>query len=480
MTAMLVRAVEQLPMLVRHGTIAALSTASGRGAIAIVRLSGSDAHVLASRILHPWPSIARRVVRSTVRDVRDGSLIDDALVTRFDAPRSYTGESMVEIACHGGVAVSAAVLELLTLLGARAAEPGEFTQRAVLNGKLDLLQAEAVADLVDARTHAMRRAAVRQLDGGLSRALTELRERMLSIEALLAYDIDFPEEDDGPISHETIRTAARGAHDAIERLLTTVPLGEIARDGAMVVIAGPPNAGKSSLFNALLGETRAIVTDIPGTTRDAIEARVESDRWPLRLVDTAGLRSSTDVIERLGIEVSEEHIRAAHVVLACAESLHELADILPRVKALAPATVLAVLTKADLLPSGGEHAGQVVDVEVEEHTGLDGIGDAVAVSATARTGLDRLLHRIHRKLEQSYGDVSAELPIVTRARHQVSLDGARREVQQFLSMWESRATPATVVAVHIRTATHLLDELIGSVDVEDILDRVFSSFCVGK
>jgi tRNA modification GTPase len=406
-----------------------------------------------------------------VRDERDGSVIDHAMVTRFDAPATYTGEPMVEIACHGGIATSTAILDALADVGARTAEPGEFTQRAVIHGKLDILQAEAIGDVIDARTHALRRAAIRQLDGGLSRVLADLRERMLHVEALLAYDIDFPEEDDGPISHQTITAAATEARSVLERLLSTVPLGEIARDGAVVVIAGPPNAGKSSLFNALLGETRAIVTAIPGTTRDAIEAQVESGRWPLRLVDTAGLRDTSDVVERLGIEVSERHVRDAHVVLVCAETPTSLADAIRRVDTLGSAPRVAVLTKSDLATTEARHS----DV-----AGIDGVEAHVAVSAETRDGLDTLLSEVHEVLERYVGDVHPEQPIVTRTRHRAALDAARAEVDHFLSVWGSGAAPASVAAVHVRSATHHLDELIGSVDVEDVLDRVFRSFCVGK
>ena len=201
-------------------------------------------------------------------------------------------------------------------LGARAARPGEFSRRAVLLGRMDLLQAEAVADVIEARTHAMQRQALAQLDGGLSRRLLALRDEVIQLEALLAYDIDFPEEDDGPIAPERVTTAARALGEALEALLRTAPRGAMVRDGALVVIAGPPNAGKSSLFNALLGESRAIVTAVPGTTRDAIEALLDrgSGILPLRLVDTAGLRDTDDEVERLGIEVSGRYLAQAQVV----------------------------------------------------------------------------------------------------------------------------------------------------------------------
>lgn len=459
-------------MLLRNDTIAALSTPAGRGAIAIVRLSGGDAHRLASRVVQPWPSAPRRVILCTLRDERDGRVLDRALVTRFDAPHSYTGEPMVELACHGGVAVSAAVLEQMVFLGARLAEAGEFSQRAVLNGKMDLLQAEAVGDLVDARTHALRRVALAQLDGGLSRVLNDLRDRAIHIEALLAYDIDFPEEDDGPVSRATIGTAAREAQLAIDRLLTTVPLGEVARDGALVVIAGPPNAGKSSLFNALLGQTRAIVTDVPGTTRDAIEARVESEHWPLRLIDTAGLRDTSEVVERLGIEVSERYVHEAHLVLVCAETRAALRAALARLNGMGSAPRVAVVTKSDQ-PRASD------DVH-EDARAVDGAVSLVEVSAATREGLDGLLAEVHRVLARSVGDVDSELPIVTRARHRVALEEARVELDHFLTLWETRWVPVSVAAIHVRSATHALDDLIGSVDVEDVLERVFRTFCVGK
>ncbi len=458
-------------MIVRDDTIAALGTASGRGAISIIRLSGRKAHEIGERLLRPWPTTARQVVLATVWDPRDGSTIDQALITRFDAPWSYTGEPMCEIACHGGTAVSAAVLEVLALLGARSAEPGEFTRRAVLNGKLDLVRAEAVGDLVDARTQALRRVAVAQLDGSLTRALAELRDRVIHIEALLAYDIDFPDEDDGPIDRASITRVAQEAMQSISLLLTTTPLGEIAREGAVVVIAGLPNAGKSSLFNALLGEGRAIVTDQPGTTRDAIEARVESGKWPLRLVDTAGIRETTDVIERLGIEVSERWLRQAHVVLVCGTTVDELREAIARLDALGSAPRIAVFTKRDLVDSS------LLAHPVEQLTGAD---TTVGVSASHREGLSELLRALHHVLEQHVGAVTPDLPIVTRARHQEALEHALGELREFVSLWERGAAPATVAAVHVRSAVSAMDELIGSVDVEDVLDRVFRSFCVGK
>lgn len=446
-------------------SIVAVATPPGRGAIAVIRLSGANAADIAARHVAPWPIEPRAATLCELRD-GEGRPLDRAIVTLFSAPHSYTGETVIEIATHGGDLTPALVVEQLVASGARPAEPGEFTRRAVLNGKMDLLQAEAVADLIDASSRPMRDAAVQQLDGGLSRRVLELRDRMLEIESLLAYDIDFPEEDEGPVPRERIARAVDAAAAALDGLLATVPRGELIRSGAVVVIAGEPNVGKSSLFNALLGRSRAIVTDVPGTTRDAIEALIDGDRWPLRLVDTAGIRDTTDVVERLGVELSQRHIQGAHVVLACGDSAASLEHVLQRVGAIARSpVVIPTRTKSDLAAD-------------DRHGSVE--SDAVHVSASTGAGLKELLARIDQELSRRYDSGGADTPVVTRARHRAILGAAREELAAFRQGWISDELPATVVAVHLRTAVHSLEELIGSVDVEDVLDRVFSSFCVGK
>lgn len=449
-------------MQLRSDTIVAPGTVPGRSAIAVLRLSGADAHVLGRRVCARWPVEARSAVRTLVMDPETERPIDDAIVTRFDAPSSYTGEPIVEFSCHGGLSVVRDLMAVMVHLGARPADPGEFTQRAVLNGKMDLLQAEAIADLVDATTTTHRQIALAQLHGGLSALVQELREAMLDIEALLAYDVDFPEEDDGPVARVRIADAARHAADRITALVATVPLGEVARDGALVVLAGEPNTGKSSLFNALLGTERAIVTEIAGTTRDAIEARVDRPAWPIRLVDTAGLRETEDQLERLGIEVSERHIANAHLVLVCGETAEELDRALAHVRARTSAPAIRVATKAD------RHDTKPLD------------GADVHVSATTCTGLDRLLLLMDQQLGNTLGSVPIDGVLVTRARQQAGLEAARRELAEFVQVWEAADLPATIAAVHIRTAVTCLDALIGSVDIEDVLERVFRTFCVGK
>ena len=436
--------------------IAALATPPGRSALAIVRLSGRGAFAVAQRVVQGFRTEPARIATLATFRAPDGAPIDRGLYIAFPAPASYTGEDMVELSCHGGLAVPARLLTALQAAGARPAHPGEFTRRAVLNGKLDLVQAEAVGDLIDATTPAQSRAALGQLEGGLSRRLQELRDDLVELQALLGYDIDFPGEDDGPVSPARIAGALDEAARQVDRLLATGPWGERLREGALVVFAGRPNAGKSSLFNALLGSERALVTEIPGTTRDAIEAPADFLGWPVRLVDTAGLQDAADRIERLGIEVSRRYLAAADLVLLCAEAGRPLGQDETTVVDGRPG--LVVRTKVDLAPaSPGE----------------------LAVSCVSGAGLDALRRAV---AERIFGDrVSlADLePVLTRERHRDALARARAALEDTRPHLGSEGD-AVLVAHHVRRATLALDELVGAVDVEEVLARVFASFCVGK
>lgn len=444
-------------------TIVAIATAPGRGALAIVRLSGPDVPVLAERLLRPGSYKPRHATRAQVIDPDDGSQLDDVVVTHFVAPNSFTGEDVLEIATHGGYRVPLSVLSAAIRAGARQAEPGEFTRRGVLNGKLDLLQAEAIGDLVDARSSAAQRQALRQLDGGLSERVLGLRERILQLEALLAYDIDFPEEDDGPIPRDRILSASRVVLEEVGSLLATADLGAMIHDGALVVLAGAPNVGKSSLFNALLGEARAIVTEIPGTTRDAIEAVFDRPRWPLRLVDTAGLRDTDDLLEHLGIETSTRYVARAALVLACGESPAQIHEVARRVRATTNAPILNVLTKVDLVSQRPQ------------------LADAVAVSARTGEGLGRLLEAIDGTLADAHGALPDDgAPALTRARHRAAAASAVHELEAFERALIEAGLPMSIAAIHIRCAAGALGELIGVLHTNDVLDVVFRQFCVGK
>jgi tRNA modification GTPase len=443
-------------------TIVALATPAGRGALAVIRLSGPTAFAIAKKHILPWPVEARVTQLSAIHSGEE--VLDQSLVTIFPAPNSFTGDDTVEISTHGGYLVPSSIVSTLIASGARQALPGEFTRRAVVNGKLDLLRAEAIGDLIDAQSRAMQRAALNQLDGGLSRRLSRLREDLIGLEALIAYDIDFPEEDDGPVSRDRVQRAITELLTSLQILLATAPTGELVRDGALVVIAGPPNAGKSSLFNALLGRSRAIVTEIPGTTRDAIEGVIDGGKYPLRLVDTAGLRETTDVIERLGIEVSERYLTGAHIVLACADNPEDLETTVAVVKTRSQGSVLPIWTKFDLVADSDQST----------------VPNTIRASAETGMGLPRLLGIIHETIAARYGEIAPDLPLLTSARHAYALGEALYEIEQFQRAWRDSVLPAPVASVHLRTAVGILEEMIGNVDVEDVFDRVFSTFCVGK
>ncbi|MGQ0703159.1 MAG: tRNA uridine-5-carboxymethylaminomethyl(34) synthesis GTPase MnmE [Gemmatimonadales bacterium] len=446
--------------------IAALSTPPGRSAIAVVRVSGPGALEVAARVLgNGQPAATLETRRPTLATIRggDGAALDQALVTVYRAPHSYTGEDLAEFSCHGGLLAPAQVLAALYEAGARPARPGEFTRRAVLNGKLDLLQAEAIGDLIDATATGQARAALFQLEGGLSRRLEHLREEIVELQALLAYDIDFPEEDDGPVPRDRIRGMVERVLESVNQLLATAPLGERLREGALIVLAGRPNAGKSSLFNALLGTNRALVTEIPGTTRDTIEANSEVEGWPVRLADTAGLRDADERLERMGIEVSRRYVSSADLLLLCVESGRQPTTEEHAILADHPA--LLVRTKADLVPESARK-------------GEEGI----PVSTVTAEGLEQLRGEVAERLfrgPQGYADLT---PMLTRERHRIALTRAHEALAAAgceVGTGEGKGDP--VLAAHqVREAITALDELIGVVHPEEVLARVFERFCIGK
>lgn len=457
-------------------TIVAQATAGARSALAVIRLSGPDAHRIGEALLSPWRATPRAVYLAMLRDPESGRDIDRGIVTVYAAPASYTGEDMIELSLHGGEIGPALAINALLACGARSALPGELTRRALLNGKLDLLQAEAIGDLIDARSRMMHDVALGQLAGHLSARLGTLREEIIGLEALLAYDVDFPEEDDGPIAASRIELATRNIIASIDALLATASMGEMIRGGATVVIAGAPNAGKSSLFNALVGTQRAIVTDIPGTTRDALEAMIDIEQWPVRLVDTAGLRASEDVVERLGIEVAERYVKDATVVMVCGEHVDSLSMAIASVRRLTDAPLIAVGTKSD----AEEISRDAITALLSLHRAS---GDLAYIAVSARTGdgLAALAHAIAMLIQRNREPLSGDNPVLTRERHRVALTRARSEVAAFLEIWTGLSgMPATLAAVHLHSARGSLEELVGVLDVEDVLDRVFSSFCVGK
>jgi tRNA modification GTPase len=436
--------------------IVALATPPGRAALAVIRLSGEGAFDVAGQVIADFRSQPSRVTTLATFRGEDGQPIDRGMYTVFPAPRSYTGDDLVELSCHGGLQVPARLLAALQAAGARPAAPGEFTRRAVLNGKIDLVQAEAVGDLIDATVPAQAKAALRQLEGGLSRRLMALRESLIQVQGLLSYDIDFPEEDDGPVPPASIRRQIEDVSSQIHHLLAASPSAERLREGALLVFAGRPNAGKSSLFNALLGSNRVLVTDIPGTTRDAVEAHTDFLGWPVRLADTAGLWDASSEIDRLGVEVSRRYLAAADLVLLCVESGRGLGEDEAAVAATRP--TLLVRTKADLTRETGEG----LSVSIVTGQGLGELRRAAAEGVFA----DRI----------NLADLE---PALTRERHRTALARAQQALGEAIPQL-GRQGDAVLAAHHVREATGALDELLGAVDIEEVLDRVFGSFCVGK
>ncbi len=439
--------------------IVALATPPGRSALAIVRLAGPGAFEVAARVVRGFRPEPRLAQLATFHDANSHP-IDRGLYTAFPAPASYSGEDTVEFSCHGGLVAPERLLAALITAGARQAAAGEFTRRAVLNGRMDLVQAEAVGDLIDATAPAQARAALGQLEGNLSRRILDLRNSLLDLSGLLSYEIDFPDEDDGPVAPERIESQLAQTCARIDALLRTAPEGTRLREGALVVLAGRPNAGKSSLFNALLGSDRAIVTEIPGTTRDAIEAQVSFLGWPVRLVDTAGIRDTSDRVEALGVAVSRQWLDSADLVVECVDesqvASHKSLDVPRDLRLETRDSRLVVHTKSDLT------------------------GRSDGISVVTGQGLAELRKAVADRLFGSRVQLADLEPLLTRTRHRVALERARSELGEARTQLVAAAGDAVLCAHHVRQAMLALDELIGLVDVEEVLGRVFSEFCVGK
>lgn len=452
-------------------TIAAISTGPCVGAIAMIRVSGPAATEVLLCI-SPGLDDVPEPRTSKVVDLCEpdsGEIIDRAVVTFYKEPESYTGEDVVELTCHGGTTAPHLVLDACLAAGARQAEAGEFTKRAYLRGKLDLVQAEAVSDLIEAQSRAFHRVALRHMDRGLSGRIAGLRKSLVRLEALLVHHIDFPEEDEPPVTFEVIAKEAGRVVQELDALLVTAPEGELLRQGALAVFAGRPNAGKSSLFNALLSEERAIVTDEPGTTRDALEEAVQLAGYPFRLVDTAGLRQSSSIVERLGIEVAQRYLKGADVVLFCIPASEKASEEDKKFLEGVTAPIILLKTKADLSDSSDGDGPK-----------LPGLAGEIRVSAISGEGLDQIRHLLP---ELIYSGLVAggltDQPVLTRQRHIRAIKLARSEVELFRASLQD-GLPAEIAASHLRPAETALEEVLGVITVDNILDVVFQEFCIGK
>jgi tRNA modification GTPase len=438
-------------------TIAAISTAAGEAAIALIRISGKDAIEVADRVFRgkQRPSDLASQTQHLGEIVENGAIIDQVMLAVHHAPASYTGEDLIEISCHGGALVTAKVLEICLRAGARAARPGEFTERAYLNGKIDLTQAEAVIDLIRAQTDLALRSATEQLAGRLGDEFRNLRQRLIDIIAHLEASMDFPEEGISPDDVATICDRLESLRNEIDKLLATAETGRILHEGLRVVIFGATNAGKSSLLNRMLGFDRAIVSEMHGTTRDSIEERINLRGIALRLFDTAGLRAPENLVERESMERTQRTLETAdlrlHIVDASASH--------PSDFAMNPDELL-ILNKSDL----------------PEHADWSST-DTIRISCKTGAGLPKLADEIYRRIGGA--KLNAESPLAINARHRDQLRRASDAIARALAAIGAGATPE-MFAIDLQEAQHAVDELLGGGDEEAVRDAIFSQFCIGK
>jgi len=456
----------------KEDTIAAVATPPGEGGVAIIRISGPRAEGIAGKVFaraggKDGALRSRCLTYGMIRDPKSGEIMDEVLVALMRKPLSYTGEDVVEINCHGGPLVTRRLLQLVLSQGARHADPGEFTRRAFLNGRIDLAQAEAILDLAQARTETGMKLALQQMHGGLSKWIAELREELLEILAQVEAAIDFPEEDIELLHRGDLVAKIESLREKITGIIQSYEWGRLFREGAKVCIAGRPNVGKSSLLNALLGEERVIVTAIPGTTRDVIEESINLGGLPVVLWDTAGIHQAADPVEKIGVEFSLKRLEAADAILVVLDGAsHHSSEDETILRAVRGKKGLIVINKSDL--------PQQLDPSWVAEVAADKA--AVSVSAREKTGLNELEQILYDLLLTQSTEPSI---VLTNARHKAALqrasdglDASARALQRGLS--------AEFVAVELFEARDGLEEVLGTVGSDDILERIFSKFCIGK
>ncbi|HBZ58478.1 MAG TPA: tRNA uridine-5-carboxymethylaminomethyl(34) synthesis GTPase MnmE [Sutterella sp.] len=455
-------------MTMKNDPIVARASSAGKGGIGVVRISGAASDIDAiEKALHARELLAER--RATLRSIRDskGELIDRVIFIRFRAPASYTGEDVLEIQAHGGPAVQGLIigrcLEVGQSAGLRLARPGEFTERAFLNNKIDLTQAEAIADLIEATSEKSARAAARSMKGEFSERVNSLNSSVIEFRAQIEAILDFPEEEIDFLENAGIRKGISKLIEDIASVQKAATRGKVLRDGLSVVLAGAPNVGKSSLMNALAGDNVAIVTDIAGTTRDRIEYEISLDGLPVKLIDTAGLRETEDPIERIGIDRTLEAIERADVVLRLTEAADPSAlasDVAYRMASRhlrAGVVILDVINKADL--ARPEHSGK----------------DTYVISAITREGIDALCEKLKSIAGVADGN---EGEFMARSRHLACLARSKEHARNALNGLDGM--PLEVVAEELRLCSHALGEIVGQTLADDLLGMIFSKFCIGK
>ncbi len=452
-------------------TIAAISTPRGEGGIGIVRLSGKDSLCILSKIFKPKSNKKVKELRNF--SINYGHLydekkvVDEVLVSIMKAPNTYTKEDIVEINCHGGFLITEKILELVLKNGARLAETGEFTRRAFLNGRLDLTQAEAVIDLIHGKTERSLSLSLEQLRGDLRELINELKKKVMDVSAHVNVVLDYPEEGiDDPLPEELVSNL----HDVINtttRLIDTYSKGKLIKEGVKTAIVGRPNVGKSSLLNTFLKEERAIVTHIAGTTRDIIEEVININGIPLILVDTAGIRKTEDIVENIGVEKSRELIRNADLVLFVLDNSQELTEEdLKIYEELNYKKVIGVINKTD----------QERKLDISR---LDRIEKWLRVSALEKVGIDVLEKEIYNQIVSGQIEDSSQKLIITNIRHKSALEKTKKAIENIFETIDL-GLPMDLMAVDLKEALDSLSEVTGEITNEDLLDHIFSNFCVGK
>lgn len=456
-------------------TIAAIATPIGASGLGVIRVSGPGAFEVAKKVFRrrgaPLSAFKpRTALHGLLVDPSREEPIDEVILLAFAAPASFTGEDVVEISCHGGVAVLRSALNAVLNAGARLANPGEYTQRAFLNGKLDLAQAEAVNDLIRATADGSRRTALRQLSGGLSETLGDLRRRLMGVLASIEAAIDFPDDVDEPEADWVIAEIEK-ARDDIGRLRSSFQTGRIYREGLRVVIAGRVNVGKSSLLNALLKYARAIVTPIPGTTRDVIEESLQIHGIPVVAIDTAGIRQTDDPVEKIGVELTEQTMASADLILVVVDASEGMMTADEELlRNIDTRRAILVLNKIDLLPE------KVRGLVTEEYVGRLGRSvPTVQTCAFSGQGIDQLEDEIARKA----AGAAVEDTVVTNIRHDRLLGSAYDSLEKALSSARA-AQPVDLVSIDLTAATNCIGQITGETAAEDLIDRIFSEFCIGK
>lgn len=450
-------------------TIAAVSTPPGNGGIGIVRISGDQAAAIGNSVFKPVKNgglVSHRFHFGSITDPDSGAVIDEAMAVLMRAPHSFTREDVLELHCHGGWLVVETVLGLVLKCGARLADPGEFTRRAFLNGRIDLVQAEAVMDIIGSNTEAALQLAQSQREGALSRRIEDIRLLLLKALALVEAYIDFPEDDLGAADFTLIREVVAQALAGINQLLASFDEGRILRDGVSVLIIGKPNVGKSSLLNLLMNENRAIVTHVPGTTRDIIEETVIINGLAVRLLDTAGIRHTDDLVEQEGINRAMDKIPLADLVLFVLDASRPFSSEDQHIHdALTNSRVMAVFNKTDLtrqltLPDSIRFEAHI-DMAVRSGNGLDTLKRAVCDHFQKNTAIDR-----------------RELVALSRSRHRDALNSAETALNRFMSGLEQNSLE--LLAIDLRDALDSVGSVTGQTTNDELLDQIFSSFCIGK